>query len=170
MRRAIAVGAVGIGLVAAIPSALAAHRAHPLPKMATAAPFHVAPNFAVRPHTVWYTGDDTGILGRLPKGAPAVGKRPGFLHWKTWTRERAFAVGTDWAKNCVPNCAFSRFYRNSVTVTLTQPRHGHFVKMTLRDTIRGKQVTSTWCNYPGYTYWTLPPRPGGHDCPGPHAV
>jgi hypothetical protein len=169
MRRAIVLLSVGLGLAATGPSALAAHRA-PLPKVATAAPFHEEPNFAVRPHTIWYTGDGTGVLGRLNHAAPAVGKKPGFLHWTTWTRRRAYAVGTDWAKNCVPNCAYSRFYRNRVTVTLTDPRNGHFVKMTLQDTIRGKRRTSTWCNYTGYTYWTLPPRPGGHDCPGPHVL
>jgi hypothetical protein len=166
MRRAIVVAALGAGLVVAAPSAIAARR--PLPKVATAAPFHAEPNFAIRPHTIWFTGDGTGIIGRLPNGAPAVGKRPGFLHWKSWTRKRAYAVGTLWAKNCVPDCATSRFYRSAVTITLTDPRHGHFSKMDQRYSYRGRLVDSTWCNYTGYTYWTLPPRPGGHNCPGPH--
>jgi hypothetical protein len=169
MRRAMVGAAMGLALVLAVvaPSALAARG--PLPKMATgSAPGE--PPFAVRPHTIFYTGDGTGILGRIANTVPAVGKRPGFLHWRTWTREQAYAVGTDWAKNCVPDCASSRFYRNPVTITLTDPRDGHFVKMTLRDTIGGKQLISTWCNYTGFTYWKLPPRPGGHDCPGPYVL
>jgi hypothetical protein len=170
--RALVVAAVGLGLAAAGPSALAAHRPHggSLPRLATAAPPGYGPDFVVRPHTIWFTGDNTGILGRLPKGAPAVGKQPGFLHWTTWTRERAHGVGTLWGKNCVPDCATSRFYRAAVTVTLTDPRAGHFGKMTLRYTYGGKLIVDTRCNYTGYTYWVLPPGLGRHDCPGPHVI
>jgi len=174
MRRAL-VGLVVAGvLVAAAGSSAAAGpragAAGSLPKLATAAPFHAAPAFAVRPHTVWYTGDNSGILGRLPGGSPAVGDTPGFLHWQTWTRRRAYGVGTLWGKSCVPDCASSRFSRTPVTVTLTDPRHGHFGKMTLRYRYRGKQVVDTRCNYTGYTYWVLPPGVGRHDCPGPNVL
>ena len=176
MRRVliVIVGIAAVTLVAAAgSSAVAAPRAgaaRSLPKLATGAPPGYGPRYAVRPHTIWYTGDSTAILGRIAKTVPAVGKRPGFLHWQTWTRRRAYGVGADWIKNCVPDCATSRFYRNPVTVTLTEPRDGHFVKMTLQDSIEGKQYVATWCNYTGYTYWVLPPKPGGHDCPGPHVL
>ena len=152
MRRAV-VAAVGVvGLAAAVPSALAAHR--PLPKVATGAAFGEEPTYAVRPHTIWFTGDGTGILGRLLKGTPAVGKQPGFMHWKSWTRARAYGVGTEWYKS---GGGVGRFQRTAVTVTLTGPRDGHFVKMTLRDEFG----TGTWCNPPRITYWTLPPGPPG---------
>ena len=160
--------AAALGLAAGGPSALAARQ--PLPKVATSAPPGFGPAYGIRPHTIWYTGDSTGILGRIAPTVPAVGQRPGSLHWKTWTRRRAVAVGTDWIKNCVPDCATSRFYRNPVTVTLTHPRDGHFVKMTIDDSINGRQYIGTWCNYTGYTYWVLPPGLHRHDCPGPHVL
>ena len=171
MHRATVVAAALI-LAAPVPSALAAHRTHrrSVPRLATGAPPGRARAFAVRPHTIWYTGNNTGILGRLPKHHRAVGKRPGFLHWKTWTRKRAYAVGTLWAKSCVPNCAKSWFSRSHVTVTLSDPRHGHFGKMTLRYTYQGRRVVDTRCNYTGFTYWVLPPLLSGHGCPGPGAT
>ena len=57
--------------------------------------------------------------------------------------------------------------RSRVTVTLSDPRHGHFGKMTLRYTYQGRAVVDTRCNYTGFTYWVLPPLLGGHGCPGP---
>lgn len=168
MRRALVAAAAALVLAGAGSSALAARG--PLPKLATAAPFHERPRFAVRPRTIWYTGDDTGIVGQLPRGAPAVGDQPGFLHWTTWTRQRAYAVGTLWLKNCVPDCATSRFYRFAVTVTATQSHAGHFVKMTLRYRYRGKRVVDTRCTFARSTfaYWTLPSNwPEGTKCSGP---
>jgi hypothetical protein len=158
MRRAVVVAAVGVGLVvAAVPTALAAHRS--LPKLATAAPPGYGPAYALRPHTIWFTGDNTGILGRIAKTVHAVGKRPGFLHWKVWTRRRAYGVGTEWYKS---GGGVGSFHRTAVTVTLSDPHGGHFVKMTLRD----RFGVDTRCNPAGITYWTLPSGPlGSTKCP-----
>jgi hypothetical protein len=154
MRRlSIVLALAGLGLAVAGPSALAAHRSHagPLPKLATGAPPGYGPAYAVRPHTIWYTGDSTGILGRIANTVPAAGKRPGFLHWKAWTRTGAYAVGTDWYRS---GGGAGAFHRIGVTVTLSDPRDGHFVKMTLRD--EGSTTPEVWCNPPGIDFWTLP--------------
>jgi hypothetical protein len=138
-----------------------------LPQLATGAPFSSEPRYAVRPHAIFYTGDSTGILGVLPRGAPAVGKQPGFLNWKTWNRARAYAVGTVWLKNCLPDCASSQFRRYSVAVTATLPRHGRFSTMTLRYRIRGHLVTDVRCDS-GHGYFDLPPDwPRSNDCLAP---
>ena len=158
MRRAFVVAAAAaLGLAVSDRSALAAHQS--LPKVATGAAVGAEPTFAVRPHTIWFTGDSTGILGRLLKGTPAVGKQPGFLDWKSWTRERAYGVGTEWYKS---GGGVGRFQRTAVTVTLTDPRDGHFVKMTLRD----KFGVDTRCDPPPITYWTLPAKFGSTSCRG----
>jgi hypothetical protein len=153
MRRAIVAVAVGLALAVTVPSAFAAHR--PLPKLATGAAFGAEPTYALRPHTIWFTGDGTGILGRLLKGTPAVGKQPGFLHWKTWTDHGAYGVGTEWYKS---GGGVGRFQRTPVTITLSDPRDGHFVKMTLHDFMGA----DTRCNPPGITFWTIPSGPPGN--------
>lgn len=122
------------------------------------------PRYAVRPHTIAYTGDSTGTIGVLPRGAPAVGKRPGFLHWTTWSRVRARAVGSLWIKNCVPDCASSRYYRYSLTLTATRPRNGRFTTMTLHYRYRGKPIIDVRCDS-GHGYFVLPPNwPRSNDC------
>jgi hypothetical protein len=161
MRRAL-VGLVAAGALLAGAGSTAG-AAGSLPKLATGAPFG-GPRYLVRPHTIWYTGDNTGIIGRLPSGSPAVGQTPGFLHWKTWTRVQAVATGTLWGKNCVPNCAQSRFSRSSLTVTATKPRNGRFTTMTLRYSYHGKRVTDVRCDS-NHGYFVLPPDwPRNNDC------
>jgi len=132
-----------------------------LPKLATGAVPGYAPLYAVRPHTIWFTGDSTGIIGRIARDVPAAGKRPGFLHWKTWTRERAYGVGTLWYRSGGGAGRFQR-YPVAITITLTDPRAGHFVKMTLHE----GSVVDMRCNPPGITYWTLPRKPGSTSCRG----
>jgi hypothetical protein len=165
MRRVfVAVAAAALGLAVVGPGALAAHRSHagPLPTVAVAPPPGDGPAYAIRPHTIWYTGDSTGILGRIAKTVPAVGKRPGFLHWKWWTRTSAYAVGTDWYRS---GGGAGAFHRVSVTVALSDPRDGHFVKMTLHD--GGSPNAGVWCNPPGIAFWTLPAgSPNGTSCRG----
>lgn len=157
-----AVAVVAVGMAG--PRAFAAGA---LPKLATGAAFGYEPRYAVRPHTIFYTGDSTGTIGVLPRGAPAVGKQPGFLHWNTWTRVRAHALGTVWLKNCVPDCASSRFHRYAVTVTATLPRHGRFSTMTLHYRIHGHPITDVRCDT-GYGYFDLPPDwPHSNNCSAP---
>jgi hypothetical protein len=87
---------------------------------------------AVRPESIYYTRDGSGVIGRLPSAYRAVGKRPGGLHWKIWDSARAVGVGTVWIKSCVPDCAGSPFYSHRLTITATRVRDGEFMRMTLR--------------------------------------
>ncbi len=150
MRRAAL--AIGVSVVAVLALGATALGAGGLPKLATG----WSPRYEVRPHRIDFTGDSTGIVGRLPRGAHAVGKRPGFLHWKTWNQVRATGVGTLWAKTCTPSCADSAFHRQPVTVTASKPVNGRFRTLTLRYRYRGHVVTDTRCDT-GHGYYTLPP-------------
>ena len=149
MRRALTIGVAVVTVLAVSAPALGAGT---LPKLATG----WFPRYEVRPHTIYYTGDSTGTVGRLPRGSRAVGKRPGFLHWKTWNATRAFAVGTVWIKSCRPDCAASPFYRYAVTVNATMPVNGRFSTMTLRYRYHGHLVVDRRCDT-GHGYYTLPP-------------
>jgi hypothetical protein len=158
MRRALALGvAVATIFAVGVSAALAAGA---LPKLATG----WFPRYTVRPHTIYYTGDSTGTIGRLPRGSHAVGKRPGFLHWKTWNGTRAFGVGTVWIKSCLPDCAGSPFSRYAATVTATKPVNGRFSTMTLRYRYHGHNVVDTRCDS-GHGYYVLPPHwPKSENC------
>ena len=163
MRRPLVVlAAAGLVLAVAGSSALAAHRsqAGPLPKLATGIRPGLAPPYEVRPQSVWFTPDSTGVLGRIPNDVGAVGKRPGFLDWKTWTHAGAYGVGTLWYKS---GGAVGRFQRTAMTVALSEPRDGHFVKMTISSGTFGDE---TWCNPPGDVVWRAPRNPGSTSCRG----
>src|SRR5256885_9516752 len=54
----------------------------------------------VRPTTIDYTGDGSGIIGRLPGDLRAASNRPGFLHWTVWPNARAPGNGTLRIKSC----------------------------------------------------------------------
>ncbi len=131
-------------------SAAAAASAASLPSMFTA-----EGPYAVRPPTIDYTGDGSGIIGKLPSGYRAVGKRPGFLRWETWTHWGAFAVGTVWLKTCVPDCAGSPFVRYAVTISVSRPRHGHFTRLTLRYRYQGKNVVDRRCTLDSGGSWSI---------------
>jgi hypothetical protein len=106
----------------------------------------------VRPATIGYTGDGSGIIGRLPSNAyhHVVGRRPGFLHWTTWTGTHAAATGTVWLLSCTPSCAASPFYRYRVTITAGRVRDGQFTRLTLYYTYQGQQVVDRRCVRPPY--------------------
>jgi hypothetical protein len=99
----------------------------------------------VRPTTIDYTGDGSGIIGRLPSDLRAADKRPGFLHWTEWTGSRAVGNGTVWLKSCNPFCAVSPFYRYPVTLTAARVRGGHFTRLTLRYRYHGRSVVDRRC-------------------------
>jgi hypothetical protein len=101
----------------------------------------------VRPTTIGYTGDGSGIIGRLPGDTfhGVVGQRPGFLHWTLWTNTQAAATGTLWLLSCQPSCAASSFRRYALTLTAGRVRHGHFTRMTLHYRYQGRTVSDTRC-------------------------
>jgi hypothetical protein len=101
---------------------------------------------AVRPTTIVYTGDGSGLIGMLPSSERhAVGQRPGFLHWTAWTNTHANADGTVWLLSCRPSCAASPYYRYALSLTVGRVRHGHFTRMTLHYTYHGQQISDTRC-------------------------
>jgi hypothetical protein len=99
----------------------------------------------VRPTTIDYTGDGSGIIGRLPSDEHAASKRPGSLHWTVWTNRRAAGSGTVWLKSCNPDCAASPFYSYPLTLTAGRVRNGHFTRLTLRYRYRGRMVVDRRC-------------------------
>jgi hypothetical protein len=112
--------------------------------------------YRLRPSTIYYTGDGSGVIGKLPSDyGPAVGKRPGFLRWKVWNDSRASAVGTVWVKSCIPSCAGSPFTRYPLTLTAARVRDGNFTRMTLHYTYQGKRVADERCVAPGTFGWGI---------------
>jgi hypothetical protein len=140
------VASVGAGSAVGRPQAQARHdRRAQLPVLAT--------DFGsprVRPTTIGYTGDGSGIIGRLPSsfGHSVVGQRPGFLRWTVWTHAHARAVGTLWVLSCTPSCAASPFYRYPVTIAAGRVRDRHFTRLTLYYTYQGQRVVDRRCARP----------------------
>jgi hypothetical protein len=118
---------------------------------------------AIRPSGILYTGDGSGIIGRLQPGDArrAVGHPPGFLHWTTWTNTQAAANGTVWLLSCRPSCAASSYHSYPLTLTAGRVRHGHFTRMTLHYRYQGQPVSDTRCvpdRAPREQAWGLPFR------------
>lgn len=111
--------------------------------------------FKVRPSTINYTGDGSGIIGKLPGDDRAAGARPGFLHWTVWNRNRAAATGTVWLKSCNPDCAASPFYRYALTLSASRVRDGHFTRMTLRYRYHRQPVVDKRCVPAGSSGWSI---------------
>lgn len=125
-----------LALAVALGGALAATAAAaPLPNLLTGIGNNV---FRVRPTTIVYTGDGTGILGQFPNAA----KRGG-LHWTGWSASAATATGTVWLNNCQPSCAGGTFKSYAVSVTAALPKSGHFTQLRLRYRYGAKTVTDT---------------------------
>jgi hypothetical protein len=101
--------------------------------------------YLVRPTSIYYTGDGSGVIGVLRRGRNGErGSGRGFLNWERWSRRGAFATGTLWLKLGTPT-ATSPFTRFHVTVTATRVRHDHFSRMILRYRLNGKALTDTRC-------------------------
>jgi hypothetical protein len=52
------------------------------------------------------------------------------LLWSAWARRSAVGQGTSDIQSCVPNCAAGTDTPVSTTITLSDPRSGHFTEMT----------------------------------------
>jgi hypothetical protein len=99
--------------------------------------------YTVRPTSIYYTGDGSGLIGKDRPHGGLSGPGRGFLRWTKWTRQRAAAHGTLWLKLGVP--AFSPYTRFTLTLTAGRVRDGHFTRMTLHYRFKGKPQTPTWC-------------------------
>jgi hypothetical protein len=149
-RRLLIAAVAAAGLTAS--TALAAN---PLPTLLTGSGENA---FAVRPATINYTGDGSGVLGRFPS------KNKGFLRWTSWGPQAAMATGTVWLNDCQPSCAGGQFRAYNVRLTADHVRGAHFTQMTLRYRYNGKAVVdSRTLERIGVTYqWAItamPPAP-----------
>jgi hypothetical protein len=94
------------------------------------------PAFDIKPATISYTGDGTGLIG----GADGRSVRhPGHLEWTTYTRRQGIAQGLVWLDDCDPDCAEGTFTATPVSVHVFSPAHGRFRRMTLTYTYQGKR-------------------------------
>lgn len=71
----------------------------------------------VKPATITYTGDGTGLLA----GAHARGQRSG-IRWTRWTAHGALGTGFNQLNNCTPSCAGGTFRRYPVKIEMWRPR------------------------------------------------
>jgi hypothetical protein len=144
-RLLLALALLGVALASGVATAAG------LPKLLTGTGENV---FKIRPATISYTGDGTGILGRFPNGS-----KGGSLHWTLWSASAAAATGTVWLNACQPSCAGGRFKSYAVTVAAGRPKGGHFTRMTLRYRYGAKTVTDTrTLERIGSTYqWAIAP-------------
>lgn len=99
--------------------------------------------YTVRPTSIYFTGDGSGLIGKLRPHGGLSGPGRGFLRWTKWTRRSAAASGTLWLKLGVP--AFSPYTRFGLMLTVGRVRHGHFTRMTLHYRESGRRQTQTWC-------------------------
>jgi hypothetical protein len=95
----------------------------------------------VRPASILYTGDSSGILGGFDWTGIA---HPGHLAWKTWTRQRATGSGANWIDDCHNGCHDGNFRAHAVTVEAFRPVRGHFTRLTLRYRFQGKRRVELW--------------------------
>jgi hypothetical protein len=97
--------------------------------------------FSVRPASIGYTGDGTGVIG----GFDGTGKRDeagqtswGHIHWTSWAARSATGSGALWADDCEPDCAEGSFSPVAVQVHAFAPHHGHFTLLLLQYELEGK--------------------------------
>ena len=100
--------------------------------------------YSVRPTTIYYTGDGSGVIGKLRRRGGLVGPGRGYLRWPTWNQQRAVGTATLWLKLGSPT-ATSPFTRLTASVTANRVRNGHFTRLTLRYRFRGRRVTDRRC-------------------------
>lgn len=93
--------------------------------------------FAVRPASIAYTGDGTGIIGG---GDGSSARRPGHLRWTTYDDRQGVATGVVWLDDCEPDCADGTFSGVPVSVHVFAPDAGRFTRLTLKYTYDGQRV------------------------------
>ncbi len=136
MRRARSIG-LGLLLLVAVPASAAAR----LPSVLTQS----TPEFAVRPATIGYTGDGTGIVGG-PDGKSV--RRLGHIRWTTYDRHQAVGRGLVWLDDCTPSCAQGTFSAAPVQIHAFAPANGRFTHVTLIYTYHGsRQVDRRFIRY-----------------------
>jgi hypothetical protein len=114
--------------------------------------------FKVRPASISFTGDGTGIVGGAD-GASA--RHPGHLHWTRYNRHEGAAKGVVWLDDCDPSCAEGEFSPVPVKVHVGRVRHGRFTRLTLRFTYNGERIVDRrgirhiGGSYPYWAYYII---------------
>ena len=121
-----------LSCVLLVPLALGSTR---LPRLLADGP-HGRLTWQVRPAHILYTGDGSGVLGGLDGTGAA---HPGHIKWASWTRTGATGSGMVWIDDCTPDCADGTFTAHRVKVKAFRPVRGHFTRLTLGYTYRGKR-------------------------------
>jgi hypothetical protein len=122
----------------------------------------------VKPATITYTGDGTGLLA----GASVRNRQSG-IDWSKWTTDLALGTGFNQLNNCEPDCAGGTFTGYPVKIELWRPRTLHgtlvFTRMTIfyeRTRPRGQPSHYTFTDtyrsgaLGGYSWW--PPGEQGY--------
>ena len=128
MRHLAIVGSLALALV--LPAAAVAR----LPAVLT----QEKPEFQVKPATISYTGDGTGLIGGLDGSSV---RHLGHLDWTRYTRRQGTARGLVWLDDCEPDCADGAFHPYKVRVRVSSPSHARFRLLTLKFVFHGKHVT-----------------------------
>jgi hypothetical protein len=71
----------------------------------------------VKPTSITYTGDGTGLLG----GANVRNGSSG-IDWTKWTTGVAFGTGFNQLNNCTPSCAGGKFHSYPVKIEMWRPQ------------------------------------------------
>lgn len=95
-------------------------------------------NPQVRPGTIIYTGDGSGLLAG--RGTRSRHPQFGRLHWTSWKTSEGRAFGADWVNNCLPFCAAGTFTPYPVNIRVYRPRtlEGHRIFTRMQVTYTGK--------------------------------
>jgi hypothetical protein len=125
-RRVIAVAAVAMLLLTAIPAAA-------VPRLPGLLSVDLTNHFAVRPATVHF-GADSGVFVTGPNLTQAQFKagRRGHIRWVVWNGSTARGAGTVWVERCIPDCAtggFSRYPGGALQAS--RPRDGRYTRLLL---------------------------------------
>lgn len=112
-------------------------------------------NLKVRPATVGYTGDGTGLMA----GHGSSVRHPGRIHWTRWSHGSARGRGYAWLNNCQPGCYNGHFHPVRATIAANRPRHGRFTHLAIRYSTGGADYRRLrWVagdQYgPGYWEWS----------------
>lgn len=109
----------------------------PLPTLLADGP-HGRLIWQVRPASVAFTGDGSGILGGFDGSGAHHASHPGHLTWTSWTPKEAIGSGAVWADNCTPDCAEGKFAPYAAKVRAFRPVKGRFTRLTIRSRYHGK--------------------------------
>jgi hypothetical protein len=134
----------GAGGLAGAATSGAAERGHAASVRLPTALAGPGPVYEVRPKSIYFTGDDSGVIGVLRRSMGQTGPGSGYLHWAIWNRAEARGTATLWVKLSTP-VGTSPFTRLRAGVLLRVPRDGHFTLLELQYRLHGQIVNEDNC-------------------------